>query len=57
MRGKKRIPPIPLEEGEAEHLGDGIFLVRQTDDDGLLQIVSLTEQDMRRMLATIGAAW
>ena len=40
---------VELLDGEAEAMGEGVFVVRQTDERGAVQSVVLTSEDLRRM--------
>lgn len=42
---------IHLQDGIAECMGQGLFIVFQTDDQGVPQSLVLTETDLRIMLA------
>lgn len=44
---------IELQDGDADYMGDGVFLVRQHDERGQVQSVGLSEGDLRAMLAAI----
>lgn len=44
---------IELKDGEADYMGDGIFLVCQRDEHGAGQSVGLSEDDLRAMLAAL----
>jgi hypothetical protein len=44
---------IELQDGEADYMGDGFYLVRQRDERGEGQSVGLSEDDLRAMLAAI----
>ncbi len=42
---------IPLLDGVAEVMGEGLFIVIQPDEFGVIQSVVLTPDDLRAMLA------
>ena len=44
---------IELQDGEADYMGNGFYLVRQRDEQGAGQSVGLSEDDLRAMLAAI----
>ena len=44
---------IELQDGEANYMGDGFYLVCQRDEQGAGQSVGLSEDDLRAMLAAI----
>jgi hypothetical protein len=53
-RADNRTLTIPMEDGEAHFMGDGLFILRQHDDtrkDRPLQNVVVTSQDLEVMLA------
>jgi hypothetical protein len=45
---------IALQNGEAEHMGDGTVVLLQRDEYGRPQSVVATEDDLRRLLAAFG---
>lgn len=44
---------IPISCGFVERMGDGHFIILQDDDQGITQAVTLTERDLRAMLAFV----
>ncbi|HUD29817.1 MAG TPA: hypothetical protein VMQ93_13165 [Novosphingobium sp.] len=42
---------VKLNDGEAQHMGDGAFVLLQRDERGRAQHVVVTEDDLRRLLA------
>lgn len=42
---------MELQDGEADYMGDGFFLVCQRDEYGEVQSVGLSADDLRAMLA------
>lgn len=44
------VDDIQLDDGSATLMGSGVFVVFQTDEEGVIHSVVLTEADLRRML-------
>lgn len=42
---------LPLSNGVAENMGEGVFVVFQEDDRGVAQSVVLTAKDLEALLA------
>jgi hypothetical protein len=42
---------LELNEGEAQHMGDGVFVLLQRDERGRPQNVVVTKDDLQRLLA------
>jgi hypothetical protein len=45
------VADIELDDGQATHVGDGVFVVFQNDERGGAQSVVITENDLRALLA------
>ncbi|EJL35291.1 hypothetical protein [Novosphingobium sp. AP12] len=43
---------IKLNDGEAQHMGHGVFVLLQRDEYGRAQNVVVTEDDLRRLLGS-----
>ena len=46
---------IQLDDGAAQHMGDGVFVLCQRDEHGTQQSVTLTREDLERLLLTAEA--
>lgn len=47
-------PAIALIDGEAHHMGDGVFVITQRCENNEPQSVVLQEDDLRRLLGSVG---
>ena len=43
---------VKLSDGEAQHMGEGVFVLLQRDERGRPQNVVVTEDDLRRILTS-----
>lgn len=47
---------ISLHQGEAHHMGDGVFVLLQRDEKNQPQSVAVTAHDLRTLLGSLSAA-